>query len=65
MDCLPSILPQCRERWVNHLDPAINKSSWTEREDRIVYVRTNTYVPPICSQSRTAVGVYRSAGVPP
>ena len=25
---------QCRERWHNHLNPHINKSSWTEEEDR-------------------------------
>lgn len=24
---------QCRERWYNHLDPNINKSEWTEKED--------------------------------
>lgn len=24
---------QCRERWYNHLDPSINKNSWTEEED--------------------------------
>ncbi|KAK9688230.1 Myb-like DNA-binding domain [Popillia japonica] len=28
---------QCRERWHNHLDPNINKSAWTEQEDRIIY----------------------------
>jgi hypothetical protein len=27
---------QCRERWYNHLDPNINKSEWTEREDQIL-----------------------------
>ena len=27
---------QCRERWHNHLDPDINKSPWTEEEDRIL-----------------------------
>eukprot|EP01038_Epipyxis_sp_PR26KG_P008280 gene8280-11209_t len=25
---------QCRERWHNHLNPDINKSPWTEEEDR-------------------------------
>jgi hypothetical protein len=25
---------QCRERWMNHLDPSINKSAWTEHETR-------------------------------
>ncbi|KAK1352875.1 hypothetical protein POM88_052713 [Heracleum sosnowskyi] len=27
---------QCRERWHNHLDPAIKKEAWTEREDAIL-----------------------------
>jgi len=27
---------QCRERWYNHLDPAIKKGQWTEEEDRIL-----------------------------
>lgn len=27
---------QCRERWHNHLNPDINKSAWTEEEDRLV-----------------------------
>lgn len=27
---------QCRERWHNHLDPAINKSAWTDEEDRLL-----------------------------
>ncbi|XP_063001491.1 myb-related protein B [Elgaria multicarinata webbii] len=27
---------QCRERWHNHLNPEVKKSSWTEVEDRII-----------------------------
>lgn len=27
---------QCRERWHNHLNPAISKAPWTENEDRII-----------------------------
>lgn len=27
---------QCRERWHNHLDPHINKDSWTDEEERIM-----------------------------
>ncbi|MGH0140567.1 UNVERIFIED_CONTAM: hypothetical protein FKN15_030494 [Acipenser sinensis] len=27
---------QCRERWHNHLNPEVKKTSWTEEEDRII-----------------------------
>ena len=27
---------QCRERWLNHLDPSISKAPWSEDEDRII-----------------------------
>jgi hypothetical protein len=27
---------QCRERWHNHLNPAINKAPWSETEDRTI-----------------------------
>ncbi|NWH66438.1 MYBA protein, partial [Geococcyx californianus] len=32
---------QCRERWHNHLNPEVKKSSWTEEEDRIIYEAHN------------------------
>uniref|UniRef100_A0A673NMF5 V-myb avian myeloblastosis viral oncogene homolog-like 1 n=1 Tax=Sinocyclocheilus rhinocerous TaxID=307959 RepID=A0A673NMF5_9TELE len=28
---------QCRERWHNHLNPEVKKSSWTQEEDHIIY----------------------------
>ncbi|XP_078092202.1 v-myb avian myeloblastosis viral oncogene homolog-like 2b [Mustelus asterias] len=28
---------QCRERWHNHLNPEVKKSSWIEEEDKIIY----------------------------
>ncbi|TMW67761.1 hypothetical protein Poli38472_007433 [Pythium oligandrum] len=28
---------QCRERWVNHLSPSVNKDAWTEEEDEIIF----------------------------
>lgn len=27
---------QCRERWYNHLNPDINKTPWSEEEDRVI-----------------------------
>lgn len=27
---------QCRERWVNHLDPIVQKGNWTKEEDQII-----------------------------
>uniref|UniRef100_A0A670K4Y4 MYB proto-onco like 2 n=1 Tax=Podarcis muralis TaxID=64176 RepID=A0A670K4Y4_PODMU len=40
---------QCRERWHNHLNPEVKKSSWTEEEDRIICeahkVLGNRWVP--------------------
>lgn len=28
---------QCRERWLNHLNPQVKKTSWTNEEDLIIY----------------------------
>jgi hypothetical protein len=28
---------QCRERWFNHLDPAVYKAPWTDNEDMLIY----------------------------
>lgn len=28
---------QCRERWHNHLDPDVKKTSWTLEEDLTIY----------------------------
>ena len=28
---------QCRERWINHLDPDINKDKWSEEEEEKVF----------------------------
>jgi len=30
------LVHQCRERWFNHLDPALKKGGWTEEEDAIL-----------------------------
>ncbi|KAL3676451.1 hypothetical protein R1sor_026399 [Riccia sorocarpa] len=29
---------QCRERWVNHLDPVIRKGNWIKEEDVLLYL---------------------------
>lgn len=35
--CLPGRSgKQCRDRWVNHLNPDINKSAWTDRDDALL-----------------------------
>merc|ERR1719271_951998 len=30
---------QCRERWFNHLCPAVKKGEWTEEEDQLIAER--------------------------
>ena len=36
-DAIPGrVAKQCRERWVNHLDPRLNKGSWTADEDALL-----------------------------
>lgn len=34
---------QCRERWHNHLDPHINKRSWTKEEEDIIFKAHKKY----------------------
>lgn len=34
---------QCRERWINHLNPAITRSRWTEEEDQLLIKLHNEY----------------------
>ena len=28
---------QCRERYLNHLDPSLNKETWSPEEDQVIY----------------------------
>ena len=30
---------QCRERWFNHLNPSVNKTSWSEEEEWILFIQ--------------------------
>jgi hypothetical protein len=44
---LANLLPgrigkQCRERWRNHLDPEVNRTPWTDEEDRILIEMVET-----------------------
>jgi hypothetical protein len=43
-DLLPGrIGKQCRERWMNHLDPAISRGPWTREEDHRLMVLHKEY----------------------
>ena len=30
---------QCRERWFNHLNPSVNKTSWSDEEEWILFIQ--------------------------
>ena len=34
---------QCRERWLNHLDPNIKREPWSEAEEKIIYESQKKY----------------------
>ena len=34
---------QCRERWTHHLDPAVNRSSWSHAEEWVLYLQHAVY----------------------
>lgn len=34
---------QCRERWTHHLDPAVNRSSWSRDEEWVLYLQHAVY----------------------
>jgi hypothetical protein len=45
-----SVLPhrsakQCRERWVNHLDPTVVKTEWSAREDEMIFEHVQMHGP--------------------
>lgn len=33
----------CNERWVNQLDPVINRSQWSEAETHLIYVQRTVH----------------------
>mmetsp|Transcript_732 Transcript_732/g.687 ORF Transcript_732/g.687 Transcript_732/m.687 type:complete len:190 (+) Transcript_732:418-987(+) len=42
---------QCRDRWSNHLCPAVKKGDWTDEEDELIYTLHQRYG---CSWSKIA-----------
>jgi len=34
---------QCRERWTHHLDPAVNRSSWSRAEEWVLFLQHAVY----------------------
>lgn len=34
---------QCRERWVHHLDPSVNREKWTYNEEWLLYLQHTLY----------------------
>lgn len=47
---------QCRERWFNHLDPAIKKGEWSADEDKILYEAQRTFGNRWCEISKVLPG---------
>lgn len=43
---------QCKERWVNHLDPRMKKDKWTHEEDQILLKLYKSYGNKWCDISR-------------
>ena len=50
---------QCRERWHNHVDPDVNKSAWTKREDFEIVARYRAWGPKWAAIA-TALGTHRT-----
>ena len=50
---------QCRERWHNHIDPDVNKSGWTKREDFEIVARYRAWGPKWAAIA-AALGTHRT-----
>ena len=55
---------QCRERWHNHLDPNINKSPWTEEEDRLLAQAHDQFGNQWAKIAKLLPGRYRPHSTP-
>lgn len=47
---------QCRERWLNNLDPRINRDQWTEEEDKKIYELYKKYGTSWSKVSKEMIG---------
>jgi hypothetical protein len=54
---LPGRIPkQCRERWYNHLDPAVKKEPWSPEEDRVLTEALQQFGPKWAEIARLLPG---------
>jgi hypothetical protein len=47
---------QCRERWFNHLDPAIRKGDWMNEEDIVLFQAQKHFGNRWCEISKVLKG---------
>lgn len=50
---------QCRERWSNHLDPALRKGEWSKEEDlNLILAQVSSYISYFLFYSLIAYAYY-------